>query len=66
MSTRVVIAQDHPLMLSAVRQILEQESGFDIVGTATSGLQVEPLVSRTGPDVVLLDLEPRRSHAGRA
>ena len=43
-------------MLSALRETMEQADGFAVVGTATSGLQVEPLVSRTRPDLVLLDL----------
>jgi DNA-binding NarL/FixJ family response regulator len=51
-----VIVEDHPLMLSALRETMEQADGFAVVGTATSGLQVEPLVSRTRPDLVLLDL----------
>ena len=51
-----MIVEDHPLMLSALRETLEQADGFAVVGTATSGLQVEPLVSRTRPDLVLLDL----------
>ena len=55
--TRVVIVEDHPLMLSALRATLEQADGFAVVGTANSGLQVEPLVSRTRPDLVLLDLQ---------
>jgi DNA-binding NarL/FixJ family response regulator len=55
--TRVVIVEDHPLMLSALRETLEQADGFAVVGTANSGLQVEPLVSRTRPDLVLLDLQ---------
>ena len=57
MDTRVVIVEDHPLMLSAIREILEHADGFFVVGTANSGLQVEPLVSRTKPDLVLLDLQ---------
>ncbi len=44
-------------MLSALRETLEQADGFAVVGTAISGLQVEPLVSRTRPDLVLLDLQ---------
>ena len=51
-----MIVDYHPLMLSALRETLEQADGFAVVGTATSGLQVEPLVSRTRPDLVLLDL----------
>jgi DNA-binding NarL/FixJ family response regulator len=56
-STRVVIADDHPLMLNATSQVFEDADGFDVVGKATTGHQVEPLVSRTRPDVVLLDIQ---------
>ena len=44
-------------MLRAIREIFEHADGFFVVGTASSGLQVEPLVSRTRPDLVLLDLQ---------
>jgi DNA-binding NarL/FixJ family response regulator len=53
---RVVIVEDHPLMQSALEATLERADGFTVVGTATSGLQAEPLVLRTQPDLVLLDL----------
>jgi DNA-binding NarL/FixJ family response regulator len=56
-STRVVIADDHPLMLNATSQVFEDADGFDVVGKATTGHQVEPLVSRTRPNVVLLDIQ---------
>jgi DNA-binding NarL/FixJ family response regulator len=54
---RVVIVEDHPLMQSALEATLERAEGFTVAGTATSGLQAEPLVSRTQPDLVLLDLQ---------
>ena len=54
---RVVIVEDHPLMQSALEATLEGADGFTVVGTATSGLQAEPLVLRTQPDLVLLDLQ---------
>jgi DNA-binding NarL/FixJ family response regulator len=53
---RVVIVEDHPLMQTALEATLERADGFTVVGTATSGLKAEPLVSRTRPDLVLLDL----------
>jgi DNA-binding NarL/FixJ family response regulator len=56
MNTRVVVVEDQPLMLTAIGDVLDNAQGFDVIGTATSGLQVEPLVSRTRPDLVLLDL----------
>lgn len=44
-------------MQSALEATLERAEGFTVAGTATSGLQAEPLVSRTQPDLVLLDLQ---------
>jgi DNA-binding NarL/FixJ family response regulator len=55
--TRVVIADDHPLLVKAISQIIEDAKTFEVVGSASSGLQVEPLVSRTSPDLVLLDVQ---------
>jgi DNA-binding NarL/FixJ family response regulator len=52
---RILLADDHPLVLVSVRAVLE-EAEFEVVGEAQSGSQVLPLVSRTAPDVVLLDL----------
>jgi two-component system, NarL family, response regulator YdfI len=54
---RVLIADDHELMVEAVRLALaEAEQEFEIVASTTRGPQVLPLVARTQPDLVLLDL----------
>jgi DNA-binding NarL/FixJ family response regulator len=53
---KVVIADDHRLMIEAVRCVLDAAGDFEVVGEATSGAQVLPIVSRTNPDVVVLDL----------
>jgi two-component system response regulator DegU len=52
---KVVIADDHRLMLEAIKTALEQADDIEIVGETTSGSQVLPLVGQTDPDVVLLD-----------
>ena len=56
MKIRVVLADDHRLMLAGVRRALEEVGDIEVVGEAHSGAQVLPLVNRTQPDVVLLDL----------
>src|SRR6266540_5971218 len=56
MKLKVVIADDHKLILEGIRRSLEGEEDFEIVGEANSGSQVLPLVSRLRPDLVLLDL----------
>ncbi|HJQ84663.1 MAG TPA: response regulator transcription factor [Candidatus Binatia bacterium] len=57
MSTyRILLADDHPLFLVGIRRALEAAGGFEVVGEAYDGSEVLPLVGRTEPDVVLLDL----------
>ena len=53
---RVVIADDHRLMLDGIRRALEADGGFEIVGETQDGMHVLPLVSETKPDLVLLDV----------
>src|SRR5438270_8248793 len=53
---RVLIADDHPLMLAGIRRTLERSENIEIVGEARSGLEVLDLVERSKPQVVLLDL----------
>jgi DNA-binding NarL/FixJ family response regulator len=53
---RVLLVDDHELLLSGLRQTLERSGGFEIVGEATRASQVMPLVRREHPDVVLLDI----------
>ena len=53
---KVLIADDHRLIVEGVRRALEEDGGFEIVGEAENGSQVLPLVSQTRPDVVVLDL----------
>jgi DNA-binding NarL/FixJ family response regulator len=56
MRLRVLVADDHQLMLAAVRMAFSDAPDFEIVGEATAGQEVLPLVGRTQPDVALLDL----------
>jgi DNA-binding NarL/FixJ family response regulator len=53
---RVVIADDHRLVLDGIKRALEADGGFEIVGETQSGTQVLPLVGKTSPDLVLLDV----------
>src|SRR4051812_27125863 len=56
MGLKVLVADDHRLMLAAVRMAFSDAPDIEIVGEATAGQEVLPLVGRTAPDVVLLDL----------
>ena len=53
---RVIIGDDHALMLDAVRMALENADGIDLVGEAEDGPGVLLLARSTPADVVLLDI----------
>ena len=53
---KILIADDHQLMLDGIRSALERCEDLEIVGEAHSGSEVLPLIGRTNPDVVLLDM----------
>jgi DNA-binding NarL/FixJ family response regulator len=53
---RVLIADDHPLILAGIKQALESDEGFEVVAETQVGSQVLPLVSQTQPDLALLDM----------
>ncbi len=53
---KLLIADDHALMRDGVRLVLNDADGISVVGEAKTGTDVVPLVTRTNPDVVLLDL----------
>jgi DNA-binding NarL/FixJ family response regulator len=53
---KVLIADDHPLILHGIRRALDGSDDMEVVGEARSGDEVLALVGRRSPDVVLLDL----------
>ena len=56
MTLRVLIADDHRLIAEGIKRSLTETHDFEVVGEASSGSQILPLVRRTKPDLVLLDL----------
>jgi DNA-binding NarL/FixJ family response regulator len=52
-SARILLADDHPLVLESVKQLLEPH--FAIVGTAQTGQEVVDKAEKLNPDIVLLD-----------
>ena len=56
MAIKVLLADDHRLILAGIRRALEEVDDIEVVGEAESGSQVLPLIHQTSPDLVLLDL----------
>jgi DNA-binding NarL/FixJ family response regulator len=54
---RVVIADDHPVVRSGIRDMLDGADGIEVVGEATCGPEALEQVEDTHPDVLLLDVE---------
>ena len=57
MSTRIVIAEDHPIFRDGLRSLLRTLDGVELVGEAADGDQAVQLADRLRPDVVLMDLD---------
>ena len=53
---RVLIADDHRLIAEGIKRSLEEQPDFEVVGEAETGSQILPMIRRTNPDIVLLDL----------
>ena len=53
---RIVMVDDHPLLLEGLRSSLESARGLEIVGTADDGQSGLRLVAEHQPHILLLDL----------
>src|SRR5215203_3132538 len=53
---RLLVADDHRLMLDAIRAAVANDDDIEIVGEARTGAQVLPLLNQTKPNVLLLDI----------
>jgi DNA-binding NarL/FixJ family response regulator len=54
---RVVIVDDHSIVLEGLAALLDSVDGIAVVGETTSGEQAVDLVTELRPDVVLMDIE---------
>jgi DNA-binding NarL/FixJ family response regulator len=53
---RVVIGDDHELIVEGIRRVLAAQNDYEVVGVAGNGMDLVRLVLSTRPDVVLLDV----------
>lgn len=53
---RVLIADDHAVVRSGLKQLLGQEPEMEVVGEATDGAQALAAVKALKPDVIILDI----------
>ena len=56
MSVRLVLADDHPIVLDGLKQILSLERDFEIVAIAKNGDEALQAVRKHNPDILVLDV----------
>ena len=54
--TRITLSDDHPIMLAGLRNLIEAEPDFELVGEATNGAAALKLIREQKPDVAILDI----------
>ena len=53
---RILLADDHIIIRSGLRLLLEQQTDFKVVGEASNGREAIKLVSELHPEVAILDI----------
>jgi NarL family two-component system response regulator LiaR len=56
MKTRILIADDHAMLREGMRNLLEQEKDFELVGEATDGEEAVQIAKELKPDIVIMDI----------
>jgi DNA-binding NarL/FixJ family response regulator len=54
--SRIVLADDHPIVLNGLRYLVQAQHDFELVGEATSGFAALKLIREQKPDVAVLDI----------
>ncbi len=57
--TRVLLADDHPIVRAGIRAELEKICGIELVGEANDGREVLELLPSLQPDIVFMDISMR-------
>ncbi len=53
---RVMVADDHPIMRNGLREALDGEEDFEVVGQASDGVEAVRMAQRVEPDVIVMDV----------
>ena len=53
----VIVADDHPILLKGLCEMIEEECCFEIIGKASDGEQALLLIEKHHPDIAVLDID---------
>ncbi|MGK5094244.1 response regulator transcription factor [Deltaproteobacteria bacterium TL4] len=56
MKITVIIADDHPIVLKGMKELISKMDNFELLGSATNGQEVVRMCLKWNPDIVLLDI----------
>jgi DNA-binding NarL/FixJ family response regulator len=54
---RVILADDHPIFMNGLQQIIEEDENIEIAGTAMNGEKALEIIYELKPDIAVLDIE---------
>lgn len=54
--TRIVLSDDHPIVLAGLRNLIEAESDLEVVGQATNGMGALKLIREEQPNIAIVDI----------
>lgn len=53
---RIMLADDHPLLRQALRNVLEKQSDFDVIAEVSDGEEAVKVALELVPDVIIMDI----------
>jgi len=56
MSIRILLADDHTIVLQGLSRFLREQEGIEVVGQAKDGLTIVELARDLTPDIIIMDI----------
>ena len=53
---KILIADDHQLLIDGLRPLLEKQKNIEVIGVAKDGMEAVEKASKLHPDIILLDI----------
>jgi DNA-binding NarL/FixJ family response regulator len=53
----LIIVDDHPMFLAGLQQLFKKQSDFEVIGAAENSSQLEALLQKESPMLILMDIE---------
>lgn len=63
--TRILIADDHHMVRQGIRQLLECENDFEVVGETDNGLDAVRLAHELNPEIIIMEARMPDSAASK-